>query len=86
MGLGFLSIQVNPCHLRPCAQSWKGRSLSPGTIFRTLIVKGSKEPAPYPLASSLLNCFISAAISSTLTPSPPSHPRDLGPSPAPMGV
>lgn len=82
MGLGFLCIQVNPCHLRPCAQSWKGGSLRSGTIFHTLILRDSEDPVPYPLASGPLDCFISTIISLTLTPPPPSYPRELGPSAA----
>ena len=41
MGFGFLCVQMNPCHLRPCAQTWKGGSLRPGAIFRNIILRGS---------------------------------------------
>lgn len=40
VGLGFLCKHINPCHLRPCAQSRKGGSLRPGAIFHTLILRG----------------------------------------------
>lgn len=61
MGLGFLCIQVNPCHLRPCAHSWGRESQAWCHLSHS---QGALRGLPLsPLASGLLDFFISAVIS-----------------------